>query len=78
MPVKREVFILPTVASSSSSTASEINLEQCDSRAEVLKEDMELASIFIKTLFAVLYEVYSSSVSVQLALHVPADDFCVY
>ncbi|XP_062604886.1 E3 ubiquitin-protein ligase TRIP12-like [Saccostrea cucullata] len=48
-------------ASSSSSTGSEINLEQCDSRAEVLKEDMELASAFIKTLFAVLYEVYSSS-----------------
>lgn len=74
MPVKREVFILPTVASSSSSTASEINLEQCDSRAEVLKEDMELASIFIKTLFAVLYEVYSSSVSA----HVPVDDCSVY
>lgn len=66
-----EVFISPTVASSSSSTASEINLEQCDSRAEVLKEDMELASIFIKTLFAVLYEVYSSSVSAH-------DDFSVY
>ena len=69
-----EVFISPTVASSSSSTASEINLEQCDSRAEVLKEDMELASIFIKTLFAVLYEVYSSSVSA----HVPVDDCSVY
>lgn len=50
-----------TASSSSSSTASEINLEQCDSRAEVLKEDMKLASVFIKTLFAVLYEVYSSS-----------------
>ncbi|XP_056006148.1 E3 ubiquitin-protein ligase TRIP12-like isoform X3 [Ostrea edulis] len=50
-----------SAASSSSSTASEINLEQCDSRAEILKEDMELASVFIKTLFAVLYEVYSSS-----------------
>lgn len=52
-----------SASSSSSSTASEINLEQCDSRAEVLKEDMKLASVFIKTLFAVLYEVYSSSVS---------------
>lgn len=71
-------FYLLTVASSSSSTASEINLEQCDSRAEVLKEDMELASIFIKTLFAVLYEVYSSSVSVHLALPVPTNDFSVY
>lgn len=37
-----------TASSSSSSTASEINLEQCDSRAEVLKEDMKLASVFIK------------------------------
>ncbi|KAK3095400.1 hypothetical protein FSP39_014206 [Pinctada imbricata] len=48
-------------SSTSLSTASEINLEQCDSRAEVLKEDMQLASMFIQTLFAVLYEVYSSS-----------------
>ena len=39
------------------------NVEQCDSRAEILKEDKALASNFIQTLFAVLYEVYSSSVS---------------
>lgn len=37
------------------------NVERCDSRAEILKEDQELASNFINTLFAVLYEVYSSS-----------------
>ncbi|KAK3801055.1 hypothetical protein RRG08_013451 [Elysia crispata] len=37
------------------------NVERCDSRAEILKEDQELASNFIRTLFAVLYEVYSSS-----------------
>ena len=42
---------------------SETDLERCDSRAEVLKEDSELASAFIQTLFSVLYEVYSSSVS---------------
>ena len=42
---------------------SETDLERCDSRAEVLKEDADLASTFIQTLFAVLYEVYSSSVS---------------
>ncbi|XP_052815932.1 E3 ubiquitin-protein ligase TRIP12-like isoform X2 [Mya arenaria] len=42
-------------------SASETDLERCDSRAEVLREDSELASAFIKTLFAVLYEVYSSS-----------------
>ncbi|XP_070173831.1 E3 ubiquitin-protein ligase TRIP12-like isoform X3 [Littorina saxatilis] len=37
------------------------NVERCDSRAEILKEDYELASNFIQTLFAVVYEVYSSS-----------------
>lgn len=36
-----------------------------DSRAEVLKENTDLASGFIKTLFGVLYEVYSSSVSAE-------------
>lgn len=41
-------------------------MEQCDSRAEILKEDYELASTFIQTLFSVLYEVYSSSVSVPI------------
>jgi len=46
-----------------SASSSETDLERCDSRAEVLKEDNDLASAFIKTLFAVLYEVYSSSVS---------------
>lgn len=44
-----------------SASSSETDLEQCDSRAEVLKEDKDLASSFIQTLFAVLYEVYSSS-----------------
>ncbi|XP_060069438.1 E3 ubiquitin-protein ligase TRIP12-like [Ylistrum balloti] len=48
-------------ASSVSSLASDPNIERCDSRAEILKEDMALASAFIQTLFAVLYEVYSSS-----------------
>ncbi|KAH9509428.1 Ubiquitin-protein ligase [Bulinus truncatus] len=37
------------------------NVERCDSRAEILKEDQDLASNFVQTLFAVLYEVYSSS-----------------
>ncbi|XP_052218873.1 E3 ubiquitin-protein ligase TRIP12-like isoform X2 [Dreissena polymorpha] len=44
-----------------SGSGSETDLERCDSRAEVLREDADLASAFIKTLFAVLYEVYSSS-----------------
>lgn len=47
-------------------SGSETDLERCDSRAEVLKEDADLASAFIKTLFAVLYEVYSSSVICHL------------
>lgn len=51
-----------TTTNSSPSTASADPLvERCDSRAEILKEDMELASAFIQTLFSVLYEVYSSS-----------------
>lgn len=32
-----------------------------DARAQLIKEDPELAKCFIKTLFGVLYEVYSSS-----------------
>ncbi|KAL5005223.1 hypothetical protein ScPMuIL_018679, partial [Solemya velum] len=44
-----------------STQSTDPNLHSCDSRAEILKEDMELASAFIQTLFAVLYEVYSSS-----------------
>lgn len=32
-----------------------------DARANLMKEDPELAKCFIKTLFGVLYEVYSSS-----------------
>ena len=37
-------------------------LVKSDSRADVLQENTDLASGFIKTLFGVLYEVYSSSV----------------
>ncbi|XP_064615750.1 E3 ubiquitin-protein ligase TRIP12-like [Liolophura sinensis] len=54
----------PLAASASqtqASTPADPNVERCDSRAEILKEDMALASAFIQTLFAVLYEVYSSS-----------------
>ena len=32
-----------------------------DARAQLMKDDPELAKCFIKTLFGVLYEVYSSS-----------------
>jgi E3 ubiquitin-protein ligase TRIP12 len=37
------------------------SLVRSDSRADVLAENQHLASSFIKTLFGVLYEVYSSS-----------------
>ncbi len=36
-----------------------------DSREEIMHEDGGLASNFIRTLFGVLYEVYSSSVSMM-------------
>ncbi|XP_040204751.1 E3 ubiquitin-protein ligase TRIP12 isoform X3 [Rana temporaria] len=36
-------------------------LKRDDARAQLMKEDPELAKSFIKTLFGVLYEVYSSS-----------------
>lgn len=38
-------------------------LVKSDSREDILHEDAGLAATFIKTLFCVLYEVYSSSVS---------------
>lgn len=50
-----------TTTPSSSTTTTDPLVDRCDSRAEILKEDMELASAFIQTLFSVLYEVYSSS-----------------
>uniref|UniRef100_A0A8D0A4L4 E3 ubiquitin-protein ligase n=1 Tax=Sander lucioperca TaxID=283035 RepID=A0A8D0A4L4_SANLU len=40
-------------------TGNEVRRE--DARAQLMKEDPELAKCFIKTLFGVLYEVYSSS-----------------
>lgn len=36
-------------------------LKKDDARAQLMKEDPDLAKSFIKTLFGVLYEVYSSS-----------------
>ncbi|KAK3585606.1 hypothetical protein CHS0354_004511 [Potamilus streckersoni] len=60
--VQRKVNpFLTGTAQPGSASGSETDLEQCDSRAEVLKEDTDLASAFIQTLFTVLYEVYSSS-----------------
>lgn len=50
-----------TTTTSTTTTSCDLSVERCDSRAEILKEDMELASAFIQTLFSVLYEVYSSS-----------------
>lgn len=40
-----------------------VAMSKSDSREDILHEDRNLASAFIKTLFGVLYEVYSSAVS---------------
>lgn len=40
-----------------------VSMTKSDSREDILHEDKNLASAFIKTLFGVLYEVYSSAVS---------------
>ncbi|KAM4771356.1 E3 ubiquitin-protein ligase TRIP12 [Rhinophrynus dorsalis] len=42
-------------------TSGHVELKRDDARAQLMKEDPELAKSFIKTLFGVLYEVYSSS-----------------
>ncbi|XP_069583957.1 E3 ubiquitin-protein ligase TRIP12 isoform X3 [Ranitomeya imitator] len=42
-------------------TSGHSELKRDDARAQLMKEDPELAKSFIKTLFGVLYEVYSSS-----------------
>uniref|UniRef100_A0A673M5A7 E3 ubiquitin-protein ligase n=1 Tax=Sinocyclocheilus rhinocerous TaxID=307959 RepID=A0A673M5A7_9TELE len=42
-------------------TTGHLEVRREDARAQLMKEDPELAKCFIKTLFGVLYEVYSSS-----------------
>ncbi|KAM9316934.1 E3 ubiquitin-protein ligase TRIP12 isoform 1-T1 [Gastrophryne carolinensis] len=42
-------------------TSGHSELKRDDARAQLMKEDPDLAKSFIKTLFGVLYEVYSSS-----------------
>ncbi|NXJ60590.1 TRIPC ligase, partial [Rostratula benghalensis] len=42
-------------------TSGHSELKKDDARAQLMKEDPDLAKSFIKTLFGVLYEVYSSS-----------------
>jgi len=44
-------------------TVVKVSMTKSDSREDILHEDTHLASAFIKTLFGVLYEVYSSAVS---------------
>ncbi|XP_059420666.1 E3 ubiquitin-protein ligase TRIP12-like isoform X3 [Carassius carassius] len=44
-----------------SNTGGHFEVRREDARAQLMKEDPELAKCFIKTLFGVLYEVYSSS-----------------
>ncbi|XP_050411436.2 E3 ubiquitin-protein ligase TRIP12 [Patella vulgata] len=55
-PVQRKIN-----ASAQPQHGSDCSLDWCDSREEFLKEDHQLASSFIQSLFSVLYEVYSSS-----------------
>jgi len=45
-----------------------VSMTKSDSREDILHEDTNLASAFIKTLFGVLYEVYSSAVSECLSI----------
>lgn len=51
--------VTPTCSHLSKGSHQEVRRE--DARAQLMKEDPELAKCFIKTLFGVLYEVYSSS-----------------
>ncbi|XP_041119244.1 E3 ubiquitin-protein ligase TRIP12 isoform X3 [Polyodon spathula] len=44
-----------------SNASGHLEVKKEDARAQLMKEDPELAKCFIKTLFGVLYEVYSSS-----------------
>lgn len=53
-------------------------LQKSDSRADVLQESSELATAFIKALFGVLYEVYSSSVSSQSPRVLACVEACGY
>ena len=55
-PVQRRAN--PLAATSAAAAAG---LVRTDSRADILQENTNLAATFIKTLFGVLYEVYSSS-----------------
>ncbi|KAK2164418.1 hypothetical protein NP493_1414g01032 [Ridgeia piscesae] len=61
-PVQRKTNAPTTGANQDASHA----LLRIDSRADVLLENSALASAFIKTLFGVLYEVYSSSVNAMV------------
>ncbi|KAF6033616.1 TRIP12 [Bugula neritina] len=49
------------LATAAAASADSSDLVKPDARAEVLAEQPELASSFIKSLFGILYEVYSSS-----------------
>lgn len=50
-----------TPCAASSSIVGHVEVRGEDARAELMREEAELARCFIKTLFGVLYEVYSSS-----------------
>uniref|UniRef100_A0A672R848 E3 ubiquitin-protein ligase n=2 Tax=Sinocyclocheilus grahami TaxID=75366 RepID=A0A672R848_SINGR len=52
---------LPFYKTLSAFPGGHLEVRREDARAQLMKEDPELAKCFIKTLFGVLYEVYSSS-----------------
>lgn len=54
-------FTVPLFFSFSTSLLGHVEVRGEDARAELMREEAELARCFIKTLFGVLYEVYSSS-----------------
>jgi len=57
------MFFLPLYVIDVVVTVVKVSMTKSDSREDILHEDTNLASAFIKTLFGVLYEVYSSAVS---------------
>lgn len=58
---EHQIFSAVTPTCSHLSKGSHQEVRREDARAQLMKEDPELAKCFIKTLFGVLYEVYSSS-----------------
>lgn len=59
-------------------TGAGLALVKSDSRADMMQDNVKLASGFIKALFGVLYEVYSSSVRPYLFTYCAPLDFLFF